>query len=71
MERLNALKVFFAFLDFKGPFFVALPTPGYLSWASFHQPPQGGVGGQAWVEKFVLNLCFKVPEFVLLFILRD
>jgi len=32
------------------------------------------VGGQAWVEKFVLNLCylcFKVPEFVLRPTLRD
>jgi len=45
------------------------PNEGYISPAS-----QSGVGGEAWVEKFVLNLCylyFKVPEFVLLLTFRD
>ena len=40
----------------------------------FASPPQSGLEGQAWVEKFVLNLCylcFKVPEFVLLPTLCD
>jgi len=37
-------------------------------------PPPNGVRGQAWIEKFVLNLCdlcFKIPEFVLLPTPRD
>ncbi len=41
---------------------------------SISPAPQSAVEGQAWVENFVLNLCylcFKVPEFVLLSTLRD
>ena len=40
----------------------------------FASPLQSGFGGQAWVKKFVLNLCFlcfKIPELMLLPTLGD
>ncbi len=46
-------------------------SSGDIAGLHFASPPQSGLGYRAWVEKFVFNLCFKVPEFVLLPTLRD